>query len=61
MVVGGEEPDWKRYGLETQQPIPKPVLQNSSATEDYTETDSDENELFKEEQVSAKISKRNIR
>lgn len=53
MVEGdGDGPDWKRYGVETQQPVPKPVFSQNDATEEYTETDSDENELFREEQVS---------
>lgn len=52
MVVGGsEEPNWKRYGLETQQPVSKPLLAQNEGTDEYAETDSDENELFREEQV----------
>ena len=51
MVSSRSEPDWQRFGLETQQPVSKPLLCRSDATDGYTETDSDENELFKEEQV----------
>lgn len=39
-------PDWGRFGLETQQPSI-----GSEQTNEAEETDSEENELFKEEQV----------
>lgn len=41
-------PDWRRFGLETQQP-PGDHL---SYTNEDSDADSDENELFKEEQVN---------
>lgn len=42
------EPDWERYGLQAQQPS----MAEAERAYDYEqETDSEENELFKEQQV----------
>jgi len=45
------EPDWERYGLQLQQPS-----KLSDADDILEDTDSDDNELFYEEQVVIDIT-----
>mgnify|MGYP001792077713 CR=1 FL=1 len=45
-----KQPDWKRFGLEAQQPSSDPVLEND--TDELNDTESEENELFQEDQVT---------
>lgn len=47
------EPDWERFGLHSQQPT---ISESHNDYSDVQDTDSEENELFKEQQVREVLS-----
>lgn len=49
-------PDWKRFGLDAQQPVLLPSSENKYGS-DHLDSDSEENELFQEEQVRTVLLK----